>query len=241
MPEGVFALSLKEQSTRKNNMKTLTTLILFFGIAFAANAKDLTIEQKKEFADFYREQVDLLQIHPNKPQVKVIFVDLDDDGAVEAFATSYEGFYETGWLWTLYKQSGDGWTLVKRYDAQTKAIQPSAGIYARPGEVFRLRDDEGHVEFVVLNRNYDKLAPGGVGTLNKNTFHLDEKGIFREEKVENLESLLAYRGGRRAGIVKSLEALQVEEFSGADLAKNQEQNKAQHPTDGAPEPEKPTE
>ena len=185
-------------------------------MSFAVQAKGLTIEKKKAFAAFYRKQVDLLRIHPNKPEVKVIFVDLDGDGLEEAIATSYEGFYETGWLWSLYRQVGEKWILIKGYHSETKAIQAGSGIYARPGEIFRLRDDENNIQFVVLNRNYDKLAPDGLGVLNKIVFRIDDKGVFQQHKVENLERLLAYRGARKTGIVKTLEVLTVEEFKGGE-------------------------
>lgn len=235
-----FVLSLKTQFQHKNNMKK-TILIMSCLVTYALQAQELTLQEKIEFADFYRKRVDLLKIYPNKPEVKVIFVDFDNDRQQEALATSYESFGETGWLWSAYRKKGAKWEEIDQYETETKTVQEGACIYARPGEIFSLVDEDNRIQFVVLNRNYDKLAPNGIGPINKSVFHLDEKGIFQQNKVDNLEQLLAYRGTRSAGIVKSLESLKVELFPEDGHAKIEEQNKAQHPTDGAPLPEKPKE
>ena len=221
-----FGLNLKTQFQHKNNMKKVI-LIISCLFSHALQAQELTIKEKIDFADFYRKQVDLLKIYPNKPEVKVVFVDLDNDRQQEALATSYEGFYETGWLWSAYRKKGEQWEPIKQYDPETKSLRSGSSIYARPSEIFNIVDEEDKLHFVVLNRNYDKLAPNGIGSINKSVFYLDEKGIFQQKKVDDLEQLLAYRGARSAGMIKSLGSLKVELFPEDGHAKIEEQNKAQ--------------
>jgi len=199
-------------------MKTLLAALLFSTIAFASQANELTVEQKKKFANFYRDQVDLLEIHPDRPEVKAIFVDLDGDGLEEAIATSYEAFYETGWLWSVYKKEGDKWKPIQGYDPEAKAIRPGSGIYARPGEIFKVVHNDGTRQFLTLNLHFDKFARDGIGPINKTSFWIDDKGIFQEQKVEDLERYLAYQGAHRIGLVQRLDALPVEVFP-ADAAK----------------------
>lgn len=243
MHQSAFAVNSKEPLTHKNKMRTLFVLLSTGLIAALPQSSQAEIskEEKENFVQEYRILAKVAEEFPDKQDVKVIFVDLDFDGREEALATSYGSFYETGWIWATFRWNGTKWEPVKGYNAETKAIQPGSGVYARPGEIFRLREDAGKTQFVVLNRNYDRLAPKGIGALNKSVFQIDAEGVFREDKVESLEHLLAYRGARYAGIVTSLEALKVEEFSVAATPRNQEQNKAQHPTDGAAESEKPKE
>lgn len=187
-------------------------VIIFSIMVFMAQAVEMDKEQKRIFADFYRKQVGLLEIYPDKPTVMVAFVDLDADGQQEAIATSYEGFNETGWLWSIYKKNGQKWELVKQYDPSTNSNLPGSGVYARPGELFRLEDDKGKVIFVVFNRNYDKQAPDGLGEINKFSFYMDSNGLFHLNSIENIERFLAYRGESRTGIVKSFEVLTIEYF-----------------------------
>jgi hypothetical protein len=206
--------------------KAIALLSVAFITVFAYSAKaELTKEEKEEFVREYRSRAKLAEEFPDKQGVKVIFVDLDFDGKEEALATSFGSFYETGWIWATFKRKGNQWEPIRGYNSETKAMQPGSGVYARPGEIFCLRDDENNIQFVVLNRNYDKMAPDSLGALNKIVFHIDDEGVFQQEKVESLERLLAYRGARKAGLVKTLEVLPVEEFDGAGLTKNQEQNR----------------
>jgi hypothetical protein len=218
----------------------LLSLAVFATIACSAQA-ELTKDEKEEFVRQYRLRVKLAEEFPDKQAVKVIFYDLDFDGKEEALATSIGSFYETGWDWAAFKRNGTQWDPIKGYDSEAKIVRPGSGVYARPGEIFCLRDDENTVQFVVLNRNYDKWAPDKLGELNKIVFHIDGEGVFQQAKVQNLERLMAYRGARTAGIVTSFEALKVEEFPIAATAQTQQQNEAQRPKDGAAEMEKPKE
>jgi hypothetical protein len=197
-------------------MKRLALIFLCCSISLSAQEKKLTIEQKKAFASFYRSRVDLLKIYPERPEVNVIFVDLDGDGLEEAFATSYEAFYETGWMWAAFKRNGDQWSPIKGYDSGKKAIQNGSSVYARPGEIFRVTKHDGTFEFLILGENYDKLAPEGMGALNKTKFQIDKEGVLQQQPIKDLERYLAYRvtghTWPKGTLVKRLEALEVESF-----------------------------
>lgn len=220
-------------------MNTIITLSTVLALStFFANAEPITPEEKNDFVDYYRDRVRLLLEFPESPQVKAIFVDLDGDGREEALATSRVSTYEDGNDWAAFRRIGDQWESIKGFDNDAKMVRPGSGVFARSGEIFRVVGHEGKTDFLVLHENFDKVAPDGLGPLYKTRFSIDKEGVLQQESIENLERYLAYSGANRSGLVSSLEALKVEHFAGDGLAKNKEQ-KAQHPTDGAVEPEKP--
>ncbi len=184
-------------------------------IAFALTGTtpgQLDDSEKAEFAIEYRNRVKLAEEFPDKQEVKVIFVDLDFDGTEEALATSYGSFYEKGWDWALFRRVNGKWESIKSVNKEDQSIRAGSGVFARPGEVFKLIDDTGKIQHVVINRNYDKLAPHGIGSPNISYFYLDNKGFFVESKVASLEDLLIHRGSDKAGLIKSIEALKVDVF-----------------------------
>jgi len=218
----------------------ITSCILSLGV-IASQADPLTENQKLDFVDYYKKRVKLLETFPDHPQVQVVFVDMDADGEEEALATNHGSSYEDGNSWAAFRKTGDTWETIRGFDNKAKVIRPGSGVFARPGEIFQIIRHDGTIEFLVLHENFDKLAPDGLGDLYKIRFSVDDKGVLQQEQVKNLERYIAYAGVNRSGLVSKLEALKVEYFAGDGLAKNQEQNKAQHPTDGAAEPEKPKE
>jgi hypothetical protein len=195
-------------------MRPLTlTASIFFGFCSASVYAELTDNQKHDFVRHYRSITRLAEEFPNKPEVKVVFVDLNRDGTDDALATSYGSFYETGWLWAAFQLVGGRWEPIKGYDNHDKVVRPGSGVYARHGEIFQVQMGDGVVEFLVLNQNFDKLAPEQLGPLNKSRFWIDREGILRQEKIENLERYLAYRGAHRDGLVRKIEAVHVEVFN----------------------------
>jgi hypothetical protein len=184
-------------------------IILFLIMANHAKAL-ISAEEKLEFSRFYRNQIDLLKIYPDRPEVKVIFTDLDGDNKEEAIATSYEGFYETGWLWSSYKKTNGKWMAIKRHD-DGKLASNSKAIYARPGEIFKITKEDGGVEFLILNQNFDNQSPDGKGTLIKTRFWIDEKGLMQEATVADIDKYLAFRT-MMGGLIQNLEVLKVEMF-----------------------------
>lgn len=184
-----------------------------FGTALTM-AEPITEQDKREFVIFYREAVKLKEEFPDKLEVRVIFADLDGDGKEEALATSFGSFYEKGWDWTAFRKTESNWNWIRGYDEHSKAVQRSASVYARPGEIFRVTKTDGSFEFLILAENYDKLAPEGKGSLNKTRFYIDKDGVFQQEPVKDLERYLAYRvSGEQwpeGTLIKRLDALKVE-------------------------------
>ena len=204
-----------------------------------AHGAELGINDKEAFVDFYREWSKLEAEFPDNQEVRVMFIDLDHDGRDEVFATSVGSRYEDGWAWHAFQKTGDLWKPIRGKTREGETS--SSAIFARAGEVFSVVLNDGSHDFLILSENHDKLAPNGLGELRKSRFGVTDKGLLQQEDVPSLERYFAYQGSFRSGLIRSMVAVKVEVFSAPLTAKNQEQNKAQHPTDGAAEPEKPKE
>jgi hypothetical protein len=207
-------------------MKTHITIAVVLALATQISSA-MTTEDKESFAEYYRAKVNLAKEFPDKQQVLVIFTDLNSDGVVDALATSYGSYYETGWDWSAFSRKGQSWEPIKGVDATTKAVHAWSNIFARPGEISRITTSEGKVEFLVLGQVFDNLTAGGLGELNKTRFWVDEHGVIQQEKVQNLEQHLAYRGVHRDKLIQEMQVLKVETF---DIPKKDEPNKAVEPT-----------
>lgn len=225
-------------------MKIICTAFCLLAL-HAAHAKDPSQEEKLAFVDYYREWSSLAEEFPDHQEVKVIFVDLDQDGTTEALATSKGFEYEDGSAWTAFRQSDAKWGQIQGYDPTADKPKRNATLFGRAGEFFVTRRGGDNFDFCVLSETYDKFAPQGKGPLKKTRFHLDSRGILRQENIPDLERYIAYQSSGANwpsnSLVQSLERLTFEIFPSGDVAENKEQNKAQHPTDGAAEPEKPKE
>lgn len=203
-------------------MNTRMIAILLLGIIMnSANA--LTLEDKQAFVAYYRNLVQLSVEFPEKQQVKVIFVNLDGSGEMEALATSYGSFYEDGWSWAAFKKNGAAWAPIKGFDNHEKVIRTGSGVFARSGEIVQVRTENDKIEFVVLGHNYDNQSSSGIGPLNKTRFWIDADGVLQQEKIQNLEQYLAYRGVHRDKLIQEMQVLKVEVF---DVPKKEEPNKA---------------
>jgi len=204
-------------------MKTITTLfILTIGVC-ASFADSLNQVQKTEFVGYYRKWTQMAKEFPDKQEVQVIFVDLDQDGKEEALATYHGNFYETGWSWNAFRQSPDGWKAIEGFDSKTELTNPSSSLFARPGELFQVQIDADTYEFCILAENYDKLAPDGKGSLQKTRFYLDKTGILHQNNISDLERYLAYRtsGAKwpKDTLIKGLKQLHVEVFHEDEASK----------------------
>jgi len=195
-------------------MKSIIAII-FCAMAFQAQAKDLTKDEKNDFVTFYREWAALEKEFPEDQEVKVMFVDLDQDGITEALATSRGSQYEDGSAWTAFRMADDSWSQISGFDPTKEKPKKTATLFARAGEFFRVNNG-ATVEFCTLSENYDKLAKGGKGPLNKTRFYLDDKGILHQIPIPDIERYLAYRASGAEWpnntTIKSLERLPVEVF-----------------------------
>ncbi len=209
-------------NTNMKQIKWSRLIIVFVIMANHTNAI-ISEEEKIDFSIFYRKQVDLLKLYPDRPEIKVIFTDLDGDNKDEAIATSYEGFYETGWMWSPYKKLNDKWTPIKRHD-DGKLESNSKVIYARPGEIFKVNKEDGAVEFLILHQNFNKEASDGKGELIKTRFWIDENEVIQEEDVKDTDKYLAFRT-TMGGTIQKIEVLKVEIFQGAKNVKGDKPTK----------------
>ena len=194
-------------------MKQTIILSITFMLGLSlGKAEPLNDKEKIAFVKHYREIVKLEKEFPNDPEVKVIFIDLDGDGIEEAFATSKGSFYEVGWDWAAFRQKGQEWEPIKGFDNKAKVVRAGSGVFARPGEIFRVIKNDKTVDFIILAENFDRLAPDGLGPLRKTRFSLDKEGILRQEEVIDLERYLAYSGIHHSGLISKVESLRVESF-----------------------------
>lgn len=219
------------------NMKKITA-ILMTSISIAHGA-ELGVDDKETFVEFYREWSKLEAEFPDNQEVRVMFIDLDQDGSSEAFATSIGSRYEDGWAWHAFQRSGDLWKPIRGKTEEGETA--SSAIFARAGEVFSVVLNDGSHDFLILSENHDKLAPDGLGELRKSRFGATDNGLLEQKDVPNLERYIAYQGSFRSGLLRSMEVVKVEVYAAPPTAKIEEQNKAHHPTDGAAEPERPKE
>ena len=191
-------------------------------MAFHAQAKDMTQDAKNNFVNFYREWSSLAEEFPESQDVKVMFVDLNQDGVFEALAASKGGEYEDGSAWTAFRVNSDAWSKIHEFDATTNKIGKTATFFGRSGEFFRVMYGD-KVEFCILSERYDKLANDGKGPLNKTRFYMDDNGILHQNPIQDIERYLAYRvaGAEWPNntTIRSLERLSVEVFPAPTLEK----------------------
>jgi len=191
-------------------------------MAFQANAKELTQNEKNSFVIFYREWSSLDKEFPEDQEVKVMFIDLDKDGRDEALATSKGFEYEDGSSWTAFRMTGDSWSQINGFDSDTGKPKKNATLFARAGEFFQVNRGE-NIEFCILSENYDKLAEDGKGPLNKTRFNLDDKGILIQNPISDIERFIAYRASGaewpRNTTIMSLVRLPVDVFPDPKLEK----------------------
>ena len=161
-------------------------------MAFHVQAKDMTQDEKNNFVNFYREWASLAEEFPKYQEVKVMFIDLNQDGVFEALATSKGFEYEDGSDWTAFRFNSEKWAKIPEYDARTEKIGKTATFFGRSGEFFRVMHGD-KVEFCILSERYDKLAKDGKRPLNKTRFHLDDDGIMRQSPISDIERFIAYR------------------------------------------------
>ena len=170
-------------------------------------------DKKKEFVNFYKDWSKIEEENPNDTSIKVMFLDANGDGKEEAFATSKMFTYEKNQSdWTGFQMVDGKWEPLRGIGNVEKVIVLAGCVFGRPGEFFRVVKFDGSIEFLILGENLDKKYPQGIGKLYKSFFIVDEKGIIRETKIENIENYLAYFGERKSGLIISMNQIPVEFF-----------------------------
>jgi hypothetical protein len=96
-----------------------------------------------------------LEEFPDKPQVNVLFTDINSDGVLEAIATSYGEHYEDGNTWTIFQRSGLSWVPVKLKMKDATTVDPSSSLLARGDEFYLLTGSGGKRDLTVIH----KLSP----------------------------------------------------------------------------------
>lgn len=177
-------------------------------------ADKLTQEEKNSFVEFYKKHINLNVEEPKKSWVKVMFVDVDGDGHIDALASDALSTYEKSQAdWAVFRFTGDKWIPFKGVDDLSKKIISGASLFGRSDEFFRVIKNDGALQFLILQKNFDKKAPQGLGDPIKSWFEVDKNGVIREHKITNIERYLAYDEKNLSSPISSLNRLEVEVFN----------------------------
>lgn len=217
---------------------------IFLGmVALIATARgQLAQSVKLNLAETYRQDIHLREEFPNDLTVSAIFLDLDQDKIPEALVTSKSTEYEDGNSWHVYRLRDGRWTPIKGLDPAKRTEVPFANLFCGIGAFYEVEMPDGTLRHVALSQIFDKSRSNKHEVLGKTSFHLNEDGLIVQEEISSLESFIAYQGSHQTGMLRRMSALTIELLEANDHPSEiGEQNKAQHPTDGAPLPEKPKE
>ena len=181
-------------------------------------ADTLTQKEKNAFVEFYKKKRNLQEESPQKTWVKVMFVDINGDGLMDALASNALTTYEQGQAdWSIYRNTGKNWKPFKSYHKnvyeESAKLIISAFVFGRTGEFFRVIKNDGTLQFLILQKNFDKKAPQGLGDPVKSWFEVDKNGVIREHKITNIERYLAYDEKNLSSPISSLNRLEVEVFN----------------------------
>jgi len=167
----------------------LITSCLFGGIA---SSEPLTKERKIDFVKFYRTWSKFQEEFPDRPEVEVLFFDLDHDGNDEAIATNYGQFGETGYTWTVFKFTTGVWSRVKRKKINETTVDPVDGIFSRTEEFYSLALISKPMGLIVIHKDYDKRAHDGMAAPRAYSISIDKDGFVNSAKLGSLDQLVGY-------------------------------------------------
>lgn len=178
----------------------------------------LTKEEKNTFVEFYKKQSKLDVEPPEKSWVNVMFVDLDGDGIMDALVSNSLTTYEEAQAdWSAYKCNGKSWVQFKSFHKnvyeEKEKLKDGAFVFGRPGEFYQLVNKAKVPKFLILQKNYDKLAPEGIAEPVNSYFFVDNEGVLREQKIDNLKQFLADNIRKSSKPADTLKKIEVETYS----------------------------
>jgi len=171
-------------------MKLLITILAAI-VSSVSYAEILNEADKKSFAEYYRSYIDLHKEFPDKLDVYVMFLDLNQDGKIDALATSYGDMYQDGWIWSAFTRNDNGeWKKFTR----PKELTDETMIYARPDPdaFYRLKIENELSHVIIIKKQWAKgvLEPG----ISASQVNFNEKGvlILKEVPVPDQKELANY-------------------------------------------------
>lgn len=173
-------------------MKLITILITSFLFEGIALSEPLTKENKDQFVKFYRTWSKVQEEFPDRPEVKVLFFDVDCDGTDEAIATDHGQFGETGYSWNVFQLKNGTWSAAKLRKTNENTVDPVSGIFSRTEEFYSLALIKKPLGLVVFHKDYDKLVPGGMAAPQGFSISIDQEGFVNTKKLPALDQLIGY-------------------------------------------------
>lgn len=172
-------------------MKLIFATLAAILTATVIQAAEIQESEKKVFAEYYRSYIDLHKEFPDKLDVYVMFLDLDQDGKTDALATSYGDMYQDGWIWSAFTRNDNGeWKEFTR----PKELTDETMIYARsdPDAFYRLKIENKLSHVIIIKKQWAKgvLEPG----VSASQVTFNDKGvlILKEVPVPDQKELANY-------------------------------------------------
>lgn len=173
-------------------MKLMTLLVLSLLFEGITLSETLTKGSKDRFVEFYRTWSKVQEEFLKRPEVIVLFFDIDFDGIEEAIATDREQFGETGYSWNIFQLKNGTWSAAKIRKINETMVDPVSGIFARTEEFYSLALIKKPLGLVVIHKDYDKLIPDGMAKPQGFSILIDQEGFVKTEKLESLDQLIGY-------------------------------------------------
>ena len=173
-------------------MKLLITIFTFIVCGGMASSEPLTTASKEKFVAFYRTWSKFEIDFPNHPEVKVLFVDIDNDGMNEAIATDRGQFGETGYSWNVFQFNDGAWSAAKIKIIDETTVDPTSGIFARSEEFYLLSTTSNSSGLIVIHKDFDKLEPNGMAAPQVFSISLDKGDFVATKQLGVLDQLIGY-------------------------------------------------
>jgi hypothetical protein len=177
-------------------LKSLLLLPIFFSSVHAEKLDDAT---KKALADEFRIGGVNKEEIPDDLGVSLIFVDLNNDGKLEALASAATYKYQDGWIWILHFRDKLGKWEEKLFPETD--VPEKQGIFAFPEDfyIYKGKDKPAHVLFtrLVLTEdpyNEDPPITPGEEWLELWSIEFDAKGtmLLKDKVIKQKKDLKDY-------------------------------------------------
>jgi hypothetical protein len=175
-------------------MKLLLLLSILSG---SLRAEELDVATKKAFAEHFRTLGNVRKEFPNNLNVEVIFVDLNNDGKLDALASAHALKYQDGWIWLVYFRDKLGKWEEKLFPETDDPEKQ--GIFAYPDEfyLYKGKDKPAHVMIMRLVWESDPLITGKPKESEYSAMRLEfdaklDKMLLKDMPVPTVKELKNY-------------------------------------------------